>query len=65
MLASHGKLLVVDLTTSDISEQKIEEQVYKQYLGGKGLGSYLLMKMLPPGIDPLSPQNKLIFTTGP
>lgn len=60
-----GKLLLVDLTESKITEQSIDDAVLKQYLGGKGLGSHLLLKMLPPGIDPLSPQNKLIFATGP
>lgn len=60
-----GKLLLINLTDSNITEQKIDDAVLKQFLGGKGLGSHLLLKMLPPGTDPLSPQNKLIFTTGP
>ncbi|WP_369689042.1 aldehyde ferredoxin oxidoreductase family protein [Carboxydothermus islandicus] len=34
-------------------------------IGGKGLGSYLLLNNVAPGIDPLSPDNKLIFTAGP
>ncbi|MCJ7806128.1 MAG: aldehyde:ferredoxin oxidoreductase, partial [Clostridia bacterium] len=65
MFASFGKLLIIDLSKSDIIEKELEEEIYQDYLGGKGLGSYLLMKMLPPGVDPLSPQNLLIFTTGP
>lgn len=65
MHGTFGKLLIIDLTKSDIIEKELEEDVFKLYLGGKGLGSYLLMKMLPPGVDPLSPQNILVFTTGP
>lgn len=65
MTAMFGKALVVDLTGSDISEKEIKPEVQAKYLGGKGLGSYLMLKMIQPGIDPLSPQNKLIFTTGP
>jgi aldehyde:ferredoxin oxidoreductase len=36
-----------------------------RYLGGKGLASYLLYALNPPGVDPLSPDNRLIFATGP
>ena len=65
MYSTFGKLLVIDLDKSDISERKLEEEIFQDYLGGKGLGSYLLFKMLPPGVDPLSADNLLIFTTGP
>ena len=65
MYGSYGRLLIIDLTKSDIVEKELEEEIFKLYLGGKGLGSYLLMKMLPPGVDPLSAQNILVFTTGP
>jgi aldehyde:ferredoxin oxidoreductase len=62
---SHGKLLLIDLSKSDITEKGIGEEIIKNYIGGKGLGSYLLLKMLPPEVDPLSADNLLIFTTGP
>ncbi len=65
MYGSHGKLLIINLTSSSITVKDIEPEVFRNYLGGKGLGSYLLMKMLPPGVDPLSAENMLIFTTGP
>ena len=64
MYSTFGKLLVIDLNKSDISERKLEQEIFQDYLGGKGLGSYLLYKMLPPGVDPLSADNLLIFTTG-
>jgi aldehyde:ferredoxin oxidoreductase len=60
-----GRLLLIDLAKSDIVERELEENIFRQYLGGKGLAAYLLLKMLPPGVEPLSPENILIITTGP
>ena len=65
MLGSYGKLLIVNLSDSTINIENIGEEIFKSYIGGKGLGSYLLMKMLSPGIDPLSAENIMIITTGP
>ncbi len=39
--------------------------IYRSYLGGKGLASYLLFENNPTGVDPLAPENCLIFATGP
>lgn len=60
-----GKLLRVNLTTGNIKEEDLNEGWMKQYLGGRGVASKILMDELEPGIDPLSPQNKLVFITGP
>jgi aldehyde:ferredoxin oxidoreductase len=60
----YGKLLRINLTEQNYQVENIPEEVFKQYLGGKGLGTYLLLKYLSPGIHPLSPENILIFTTG-
>ena len=49
--------------TSRIEELPLE--VYKAFIGGKGLGAYLLYRELQAGIDPLSPDNILFFMTGP
>lgn len=65
MYGCHGKLLRIDLTEKTTKVEMISDEVYKNYLGGKGLGAYLLLKYLAPKIDPLSPDNKLIFATGP
>ncbi len=45
--------------------ESIDDSILAETLGGKGLATHLLMKCNPPGINPLSPENKLIFTTGP
>ncbi len=59
-----GKLLRIDLTTRSTRVEAIEEQVFQDYLGGKGLGTYLLLQEIPGDVDPLAPENKLIFVTG-
>lgn len=60
-----GKLLIIDLGKMDIVEKELEEDILYSYLGGKGLGIYLMMKMLAPGEEPLSPGNVIIFASGP
>lgn len=65
MKGFYGKLLRVDLSGMSWRQEEIEDRVFAEYLGGKGLGTYLLLTNVEPGTDPLSPQNKLIFTVGP
>jgi aldehyde:ferredoxin oxidoreductase len=60
-----NKILRIDLKTKTYKEERVSDSVYEAYMGGKGLGIYLLMRENPPGVDPLSPQNKLIFCIGP
>ena len=60
-----NKLLRIDLKTRTYIEEMIPDAVFKKSLGGKGLGVHLLLKENPPGINALSPENKLIFCLGP
>ena len=60
-----NKVLHVDLTSRTCTEEEISDRVLSLWLGGRGLGCYLLRKYLIPGIAPLSSDNVLIFTTGP
>jgi len=60
-----GKLLRVDLTKRSIKEEPLREDYAWDYLGGSGLGVRLAYDEIPPETDPLSPQNKLFFMTGP
>jgi aldehyde:ferredoxin oxidoreductase len=60
-----NRLLRIDLSTNKATVEPIPDSILQSYLGGKGLGSYLLLKENPPRIDPFSPQNRLIFTLGP
>ncbi len=59
-----GRILDVDLSTGRIADLHVSEEDWLAYLGGKGLGVKLLFELLPPGVDPLSPDNVLVFTAG-
>jgi aldehyde:ferredoxin oxidoreductase len=58
-------VLDINLTTKRIETLTVSPSVRKAYLGGKGLGLKLLFDHIETGIDPLSPQNILVFMTGP
>jgi aldehyde:ferredoxin oxidoreductase len=59
----NGKVLHLDLTTKKIKVEEPGEVFYRTYLGGGGLASYFLLRDLPPGADPLGPENLLIFAS--
>ncbi len=61
----YGRILKVDLSRKTFQIETPDDTIYYQYLGGKGLASYLLFTNNPPGVDPLAPENCLIFATGP
>ncbi|HEV8673086.1 MAG TPA: aldehyde ferredoxin oxidoreductase family protein [Methylomirabilota bacterium] len=58
-----AKLLHVDLATRQTRVEEIPETVLRQHLGGGALACYILLRDLPPGVDPLGPDNILVFTT--
>ena len=60
-----NNLLTVDLTTQSYRTEPIPDDVLDDFLGGRGLGANLLYKSIQRGIDPLSPENVLIFSSGP
>ncbi len=59
------RILRVNLTTKEIREEHPGEAFYRQFLGGEGIISYYLYKELAPGVDPLGPENKVVFAAGP
>ncbi len=59
------KILKVNLSNGSITTDEPEEGFYRKYLGGGALVAYYLLNETPPGIDPLSAENKLIFAVGP
>ena len=61
----YGRILKVDLNQKSFSIDSVEEAVYEKYLGGKGLAAHLLYELNPPEVDPLAPENTLIFANGP
>ena len=63
-----GKFLEVDLSSGNIKETKISDDILRQYIGGRGLATKLLWDRLGnkwEEIDPLSPENLLLVLTGP
>jgi len=60
-----GKILRVDLTDQTHTVERPDEKFYRTYYGGSALACYYLLNELPPRVDPLAPQNLLIFASGP
>ena len=61
----NGKILRVNLSSNDISVEEPDEVFYRRYFGGRGIITYYLLKELKPEVDPLGPENKLVFAAGP
>lgn len=60
-----GKLLFVNLSTGEIREETPEESLYRDFIGGYGIGSRLLYSRQRGGVDPLGPENTFGLVTGP
>lgn len=60
-----GKLLRVDLTSGNCTAEQIPQEWLNEYIGGRGVAARYLYEEMDPTVDPLSPENKLIFATGP
>ncbi|MFW9807101.1 MAG: aldehyde ferredoxin oxidoreductase family protein [Candidatus Thorarchaeota archaeon] len=61
----NGRILWVDLSTKISRIEELSSNIYENFIGGKGLGAYLLYANLEDSIDPLGPDNILLFMTGP
>ncbi|MEW6693496.1 MAG: aldehyde ferredoxin oxidoreductase family protein [Pseudomonadota bacterium] len=60
-----GKILRVNLTAGTCTAEPLNMTWARQYLGSRGLGSKYLVEEVDPKVDPLSPDNKIIWATGP
>jgi len=60
-----GRLLRVDLSSGRYWIQDIDPSILVSFVGGRGLAVKLLWDELRPGVDPLSPLNKLVIAAGP
>ncbi|MEM3444813.1 MAG: aldehyde ferredoxin oxidoreductase family protein [Thermoplasmata archaeon] len=60
-----NRILRVNLSEGKIREEGLCEDLIRNYIGGTGICAKLLFDELKPGINPLSPENKLVFGTGP
>lgn len=60
-----GRVLEVDLGSRTFTFKPLDEEIARMYVGGKGYATRILYDMTEAGIDPLGPENVLIFATGP
>lgn len=65
MAALPSTLLRVDLTSRTVTRTPIPEKRLRRFVGGKGLGARYLIEAVEPGVDPLGPENALLFMVGP
>jgi len=61
----HYKLLRVDLSSRTSEIEELPERLLRDFVGGVGLATRLLCENVPPGCDPLSPDNALVFAASP
>lgn len=60
-----GKILFVNLTTGELKDETPDEKLYRDFIGGHGIGSRILYSRQKAGVDALGPENMLGFVTGP
>jgi len=60
-----GKILRVNLSEGKVAKEDLPQDILKDFMGGIGLATKYLYEEVPKGVDPLGPENKLIFMSGP
>jgi aldehyde:ferredoxin oxidoreductase len=60
-----GKVLRVNLSTGKVATEALDPGIARDYIGARGLGTKIMADEVDPRVDPLSPENKLIFVSGP
>jgi aldehyde:ferredoxin oxidoreductase len=62
---SEAIILKVNLTNHKITTETLPPEIYRKYPGGSALATYLILKNMPAGVDPLGPENLLVFSVSP
>ena len=65
MFAWTGRTLRVNLSTGAVTRGATDPQLAKQFIGARGLATKIMSMEVDPRVDPLSPDNKVIFAPGP
>lgn len=65
MYGWNGRILRVNLTTGETSVEEVDPRIARDFIGGRGWAICYLYDEMDPRVDPLSPENKLVFATGP
>ena len=59
------RLLTVDVANQTTRVEPLDKELFRRFLGGKGLATHLLLERNPVNVDPLAPENNLIVALGP
>ena len=59
-----GCILHVDLTTREIRKESLDKEMARKYLGGGGFSNRLVADVADPLVDPLSPENVMVYAPG-
>jgi aldehyde:ferredoxin oxidoreductase len=59
------KTLFVNLSTGELRDETFDEKIYRDFIGGYGIGARIIYSRQKAGVDPLGPENTLGFLTGP
>ncbi len=65
MFGYNGKVLRINLKEMSVKTEDLNMDMAKKYIGGRGLGTKIMMDEVDPKVDALSPENKLLIVTGP
>ncbi len=65
MYGYHGRVAIVDLATRTLRHEPLDEWALRRFIGGIGVGAYLLYRHCPAGASPLSADNPLVFAASP
>jgi aldehyde:ferredoxin oxidoreductase len=63
--AYYEKIARINLTTGEIKVEKLDLEMAHKFIGGRGLGTKILYDEGVATVEPLSPENKLVYITGP
>lgn len=63
--AYYEKIARINLSTGEIKAEKLDLELAHKFIGGRGLGTKILYDEGVATVNPLSPENKLIYITGP
>ncbi|MDY4634733.1 MAG: aldehyde ferredoxin oxidoreductase family protein [Candidatus Limivicinus sp.] len=63
--AYYEKLARINLSTGEIKVEKLDLELAHKFIGGRGLGTKILYDEGVATVEPLSPENKLVYITGP
>ena len=64
-MKDYGRLWEYDLSSKTLIKRQIPDNVIRKYLGGRAIASYLMLSESKKGVDPLSPENIIMFISGP